>query len=279
MINEPDCREKLDRIFGGANKELQRKELDDKSSRNPQLWEDLAVTFNSSEYAPENDIDDDRLSEIDPSKPPSTKWTGSELRTTFSKLRSVMTIKTRNFKASGQHVQGDDNLDGDDELADSFNLSDEDHAKCNKDWEWNGCIYLFIYILYGRSAPHFVTRDQVPAMCLDEGVSGDKVLGGGVSGKKRNYSDTNQQDKLIAALNAPIVISKDKTEMSLLSAQLAHCREQSKVAQATVVAADMLKCENKMRMLRDWISKSDDSKEKAEWLDLFKQEQEKYLKF
>lgn len=189
-----------------------------------------------------------------------------------------MTIKTRNFKASGQHVQGDDNLEGDDELKEGFDISDEDHAKCNKDWEWNGCIYLFIYILYGRSAPHFVTRDQVPAMCLDEGVSGDIVLGGGVSGKKRNYSDTNHA-KLIAALNAPIVISKDPTEKSLITAQLAQCREQSKVAQCTIVAAAMLKCENKMRMLREWISQSDDFEKKEEWLDLFKKEQEKYLSF
>ena len=62
----------------------------------------------------------------------------------------------------------------------------KEHAKCNKDWDWNGFIFLYVYILYGRSAPHFVTRDQVTEMFLDVGVSGDKVVGG--SGKKRPYT-------------------------------------------------------------------------------------------
>lgn len=212
LINDPDSRNILDTIFAGVSKDERRKCLDDKTTRNPALWDDLACIFNHENFAPENEIDDERLANIDPSKPPLTKWSGTELRTTFSKLRSVMTIKTRNFKASGQHEEGADHADGDDQFFGTLDNSDEHHAKCNKEWDWNGSIFLFIYIQYGRSPPHFVTREQVEEMSLDQGISGDILTGGG-SSKKRSYHDTNQ-DKLIAAFDKPIRIHKDEGDKS-----------------------------------------------------------------
>jgi len=167
-------------------------------------------------------------------------------------------------------------MDGDDEFLDSHDITDEQHAKCNKDWDWNGFIFLYVYILYGRSAPHFVTRDQVTEMCLDVGVSGDKVVGG--SAKKRTYTDINQ-DKLIAALTAPIVIEKDPIEKTLMNAQINQMKQQAVVAQGTIQAAKMVTCEKQLKLLTEWIGDSTDDVQIAEWKEKRKKLQEEILKF
>jgi hypothetical protein len=72
---------------------IARSVIDDPKLRNPQLWEALATDyFNNEAFRPENNVNDERVVHLDPSKPPKTPWTGAVLRQTFSTLRSKMTV-------------------------------------------------------------------------------------------------------------------------------------------------------------------------------------------
>ena len=82
---------------------------------------------------------------------------------------------------------------------------------------------------------------------------------------------------MIAALNAPIVISKDATEKSLATAQLAQVKQLLIVTQCTINAAEMQKRENKIRLLREWISLTTDLETQAKWHSEINVLQEEYL--
>lgn len=122
------------RIFGGTSHKNKRLALDNKSERTISLWKELADTFfNNADWKPENEQTDTRIVSIDPSEAPRTPWTGEELRSTFSTLRSDMSIKTRAFQSSGQLQEGADHGDGDDEWYKRC-IDGKDPAEVNTNW-------------------------------------------------------------------------------------------------------------------------------------------------
>ncbi len=93
----------LETIFGGATKASRRAMLDDKSNgRTINLWGRLATEWiNNPDWHPIADVDDSRVSSIDPSNAPPEPISPEALRSLFSKLRTDYSKAHANFHRSG----------------------------------------------------------------------------------------------------------------------------------------------------------------------------------
>ena len=82
------------------------------------MWDRLAKDyFNSFSFAPENEFTYvEKIRDISPQDPPAVEWSGKDVRSIFSALRTKMSILVNNFKRSGQIAEGADHGDGDDEI-------------------------------------------------------------------------------------------------------------------------------------------------------------------
>ena len=179
---------------------MTRSAIDDPQLRNPQLWETLATDyFNNAAYRPENDVNDERVAHLDPSKAPTTPWTGSALRQAFSTLRSKMTVLSNNFHRSGKITEGADHADGDDDFYDMA-AAMEDKTFC-----WTKDVYLFAYLVSGRQDQRWLTRQLDVATSFDIGTSHETLqqtrkkakTGGDVSGWKEVLAPSSTEVELL----------------------------------------------------------------------------------
>ena len=205
----------LSRIFSGTSHKDKRLALDSKSERTIALWKELADNFfNNAEWKPENEQTDSRIANIDPSEPPRTPWTGEELRSTFSTLRSDMTIKTKNFTSSGQLQEGADHGDGDDEWYKRC-IDGKDPAEVNTNWNWGKHVYLYIYLIYGRVAPSWTMRES-PSSTRTElgfGTPSSDLSSNGDDSAKKGKSFLSKAD-LIEIMSAAPTVSTSSSVMS-----------------------------------------------------------------
>lgn len=167
LVVDPDAVILLDTIFGGVDHHEKRQMLDNPEFRNEAIWERLAKNFfNSYSFAPENEFNHvEKIKGIDPSEPPAVEWSAKDVRSIFSALRTKMSILVNNFKRSGQIAEGIDHADGDDEIQEIMERDqnggegdDEDYcneqAIANTRYKWDKDVYLFVYLVYGRSPPN-----------------------------------------------------------------------------------------------------------------------------
>ncbi|KAJ1426018.1 hypothetical protein B484DRAFT_464354, partial [Ochromonadaceae sp. CCMP2298] len=109
----------LELIFGGVTKKARRETLDDKSTRNKDLWKLLCDDFfNSPNWMPENEQTDTKVSTINPRAAPLEPYAPEKLRALFSALRTQYTIFNSRYHLSGQIEEG--NGAGDDDFFDNF---------------------------------------------------------------------------------------------------------------------------------------------------------------
>jgi hypothetical protein len=83
--------EYLSDIFRAPEKSDRRRQIDDDTLSFDQKWNNLAKNFmNADDFMPENiwAEKDSRLENIDPRVPPTTAWTGEQLRKTLGTLKS-----------------------------------------------------------------------------------------------------------------------------------------------------------------------------------------------
>ena len=123
-------------IFRGPDEKAAARELlDNKSTRTIELWRELCDKyFNNEEWAPQNEQDDSRVSDIDPSKPPSESYAPEKLRALFSSMRSKYTVYYARHHKSGHLAEGHG------EGADNF-----------ADFVRGEMIYLYMYLVLGTN--------------------------------------------------------------------------------------------------------------------------------
>jgi hypothetical protein len=82
----------LEIIYGGVTKKARREMMDDKSTRNTNLWKTLADDyFNNPDWKPENEQTDTRAETINPRKAPAP-FPPEKLRALFSAQRTQYSL-------------------------------------------------------------------------------------------------------------------------------------------------------------------------------------------
>jgi len=207
---------------------ITRSAIDDPQLRNPQLWDNLASDyFNNAAYCPENDVNDERVAYLDPSKPPRTPWTGTALRQAFSTLRSKMTVLSNNFHRSGKITEGADQAEGDDDFYDMAAAIEDKHFCWTKD------VYLFAYLVSGRQDQRWLTRQLDGTISFDIGTSHETLpLQQTTKKKARTGADVSGWKEVLAP---------SSTEVELLQLRIRRETAQSRL---DVVNEDTAKVNN-----------------------------------
>jgi hypothetical protein len=175
------------------------------------MWEELAKNFfNSPTFAPHNPYThDERLADIDPSKAPSTPWSGSQLRKQVASIRGELTKVSANFKKSGQIAEGADHGEGDDEIYYTH------AAALDKEFKWSRNVFLYIYLVYGRSPQQWYMRDLPRNLQLDVGIKESTAV--------PSSSQVSRQRKKESQVDYPSLkeaLAPSDVEVKLLEAQL-----------------------------------------------------------
>ena len=181
LADDPQSVGFLELIFGGVSKVARRTFSDDKSVRTENQWKILCDSFfNCPSWNPENQFDDSRVADIDPSKPPLEDYQPEMLRKLFSRMRSQYSIFNDRYHRSGHLLEGDG--DGDDDFFHNYARGDT--------------VYLYAHLLFKGQPPRFCTRDN--SFPCDVGVTpiknrSDSVSTSGSSSqkKKRKRQDKN----------------------------------------------------------------------------------------
>lgn len=119
LAKDPETIGILEIIFSGVTKIARRTVTDDKTTRNASIWNMLCGKyFNNIDWRPENDVDDSRVSSLNPTLPPSEPYAPEKLRTLFCTMRTQYSLYYDRYHRSGQIVEGDG--DGDDDFFENF---------------------------------------------------------------------------------------------------------------------------------------------------------------
>lgn len=176
----------LEQIFKGPSKEDARQECDDKTLRGVGLWRILCEKFfNNESWKPMNEFSEySYVKNIDPSNKPDEDWSETQLRETWSKLRTHYTKISFNFSKSGQLQQGADNGEGDDLFYSCYaNLFDKEYPQSMKG------LFMFVKLIFRDEAPRFCTRGLNTSLQLDIGASPQSKGLGVSSGRRQAISD------------------------------------------------------------------------------------------
>jgi hypothetical protein len=90
LANDPSSCAILEDIHAAPDKVARRPHIDDPRLSNNEKWNTLVNCFiNASDFSPCNDWEkmDSRIETVDPRAPPSTPWTGEDLRLKFRLLK------------------------------------------------------------------------------------------------------------------------------------------------------------------------------------------------
>jgi hypothetical protein len=180
LASDPRAVGYLEFIFGGVNKQARRAQLDDKTSRAINNWQILCDDFfNSPSWCPENEFEDSRLVDIDPSMPPAEPFAPEKLRKLFSKMRSDYSTFHDRYHRSGQLVEGDD------DFFEKFSGSD--------------AVYLYAHLMFKGLPPKFCTRNtnqqSDTGVCSTSTCSTLSSLSStSGSDRKRKFADLTKDD-------------------------------------------------------------------------------------
>ena len=201
--------EYLSDIFRAPEKSDRRRQIDDDTLSFDQKWNNLAYNFmNADDFMPENiwAEKDSRLENIDPRVPPTTAWTGEQLRKTFRTLKSHFAKVDDMFHISG-------NLEAGADVADRFmghvgRLLPDESDDLHK-------VMLFAFWAFDKHPPQFITRAKPQHQQFDSSDANNN----GSSGKKRKK--TTEGTEILSAAIASLAPDKkeQKHKVALLATQ------------------------------------------------------------
>ena len=210
IVVEEGTKELLETIF---QCEGSRAAVDDKQLRVNELWEKIATdffnvpTWNLELFNQENK-GPAGIDFIDPyhhSDNPNHKFTGTDIRVTFNKLKTMYTIVSTHFRGSGRIEGGGQEFEEGIEADDIFY---ENFAK--NFYPTHARKLLYIHLLWGKAPPSFCLRTQQEGKQSQVGVKGtDLKQELGTSTPKKGLQLKEFADNLIKGLN-PNVSLEDK---------------------------------------------------------------------
>ena len=210
IVVEEGTKELLESIF---QCEGSRAAVDDKQLRVNELWEKIAAdffnvpTWNLELFNPENK-GPAGIEFIDPyqhSDDPNHKFTGTDIRVTFNKLKSMYTIVSTHYRGSGRIEGGGQEFEEGIEADDIFY---ENFAK--NFYPTHARKLLYVHLLWGKAPPSFCLRTQQEGKQSQVGVKGTDLKPElGTSTPKKGLQLKEFADNLIKGLK-PNVPLEDK---------------------------------------------------------------------
>jgi hypothetical protein len=224
LAADPETYDALVSIFSSPAKEERRAHVDNKALSFNDKWNALAAQFmNAPDFSPENiwANDDSRISDVDPRLPPSSPWSGEDLRKHFRSLKTKFALVDEVFCRSGNLEAG-----ADIDEADRFDGHIRRLLPNESPDMWK--LLLFAFWVFDKAPPKFISRAKPEDQQFDTSApASDKVAKEDKDGSRKRMRAVQDSESLAKAV-ASLASSEEeqKEKLKLLREQQLHVKDE-----------------------------------------------------
>jgi hypothetical protein len=170
--------------------------------------------INASDFSPSNDWEknDLRIETVDPSLPPSTPWTGEELRLKFRFFKTKFGLVDDAFCRSGNLEAGADIDEADRFYGHITRLMENEDANLHT-------LLMFAFWAYDKKPPKFISQAKPVSDQFDTSAPRGSINDNGVSRKRQRLIHDNESVAKAIKLLAPNPLEQEKKLKYLLKKQ------------------------------------------------------------